>query len=342
MIVDFATPDVVINPRTGSPNLLLYTGDVHITPTGLAPAGASYERYPVFEWTAMKGASKYRVQVYQNGALKHAFTAGTSVCDASVCIVSPGLKVGIDKALYWRVQAQFGSYWGPYSTPLDFSVLSTGFESLFSVDAAGWTAVRGTWSVNAKGYYKTAGNLNAIASTMYKFNYPTLTYEVRMRRNLGEAALPNRLHFRTQPAPLDSAGQWTDGYLFQYTNAGYFSVWVVQGGSFIPLVDWTQSASIVPYGWNTLKVVASGGDMEFYINDTLVASGHDETHPEGRVGISMWRGSDVKAPLVVDWAKVSSNAVPGEYTSPLSPAAGVGVTQTDWTDPAASPLKTGE
>ena len=318
MLLDFATPDVVINPRLGSPNLLLYTGDVDITPTALAPSGVIYERYPVFEWTAMEGASKYWLDIYQNGSLKHSIQAAVTECDATTCVFSPGLRVGIDKENFWQVRARFGSYWGPYSEPLDFSVLSTGFESLFDTDAANWTPVMGNWFVNARGYYKTPGTINSIASTIHKYNYPTLTYEVRLKRKLGDPALPNRLHFRTQPAPLDSAGQWMDGYLFQYTNAGYFSVWQVTGGSFTPLVGWTPSSSIVPFEWNTLKVIANGGDMEFYINDILVASGHDESHAGGQVGISMWRGSDLKAPLLVDWARVSHVAEPGVYTAPLT------------------------
>lgn len=318
MILDFATPDVVINPRLGSPNFALYTGEVEITPTAFAPTGVIYNRYPVFEWSSMKGASKYQLEVYQNGVLKHSIQAAITECDDTVCRFSPGLRVGIEKHNTWRVRARFGSYWGPYSAEQQFSVLSTGFESTFTTDAAGWTPVKGVWFVNAKGYYKTNGSLNSIASSLHKFNYPTLTYEVKMRRKLGEADLPNRLHFRTQPAPLDSAGQWTEGYLFQYTNAGKFSVWQVSGGSSTPLVGWTYSPAIVPYGWNTLKVAARGGDMEFYINDVLVAAGQDETHAEGRVGISMWRGSDVKAPLIVDWARVSHNAEPGVYSEPIS------------------------
>jgi len=342
MIRDFATPDVVKFPRTGSPNLLLYTGDVDITPGALAPTGSSYERFPVFEWTAMPEASRYRLQIYQNGALKHTTTIDTTVCDIYTCVLSPGLRVGIDKALTWRVQARFGSYWGPYSAPLSFDVLSTGFESTFTTDAAGWTPVKGSWFVNNKGFYRTADGRSNLASSIYKFNYPTLTYEVRLRRKLGDAVLPNRLHFRTQPAPLDATGQWANGYFFQYTNAGYFSVWTATDGIPAPLVGWTESSAILPYDWNTLKVVASGGNMEFYINGTLVASGYDETHTDGRVGISMFRASGIKDPLLVDWVKVSSSAVLGEYGSALAPAEGMGITRVDWTDPAASPPREGE
>ncbi len=342
MILDFATPDVVIYPRLGSPNLLLYTGDVNITPTALAPSGRVYGRTPTFEWETMPGATKYQVQIYQNGRLKYGVIADSSVCNEAVCSFSPGLRVGIDKPLYWQVRAKFDSYWGPYSAPLDFSVLSYGFTSTFDVNALRWTPVTGRWVVTTRGFYKTPGQVNAIASTIHKFNYPTLTYEARLKRKLGDATLPNRLHFRTQPLPLDSAGQWTNGYIFQYSNDSYFSVYSVTDGSFTPLVGWTYSSVINRYGWNTLKVIAKGGDMEFYINDTLVAFGHDESHAEGRVGISIWRGSDPRAPLLVDWVKVSSSAEPALCADPLAPAAGMGETQSDWTDPNASPPSTGE
>jgi hypothetical protein len=138
-----------------------------------------------------------------------------------------------------------------------------------------------------------------------------------MRRKFGDTALPNRLHFRVTPEPLDSAGQWMNGYMFQYTNAGKFSIWKFTDGKAEPLVGWVWTPEIVPYGWNVLKVVANDGDMEFYINDVLVAAGHDESFTVGRVGISTWRGSDVKAPFLLDWVKVSNTAYPEVYTDPI-------------------------
>jgi len=57
--------------------------------------------------------------------------------------------------------------------------------------------------------------------------------------------------------------------------------------------------------------------MEFYINGLLVAAGHDESFTVGRVGISTWRGSDVKAPFLLDWVKVSNTAYPEVYTDPI-------------------------
>ena len=36
------------------------------------------------------------------------------------------------------------------------------------------------------------------------------------------------------------------------------------------LKPWTASAAIVKNGWNTLKVIAVGSSLRYYINGTLV------------------------------------------------------------------------
>ena len=336
MLLDFATPGVILNPRTGSPNLLLYTGYVNITPTGMAPSGAIYERSPNFQWTALKDATKYRLQVSKNGVLQYSSITDPSVCTETLCAFTPAPLLAIDKPYTWQVQAKFGSYWGPLSSPLKLNVLSTGFESLFSVNAAGWSVVKGEWFVNPSGYYKTWSTLNKITSVIQANNFPTLTLEARMRRNQGSAELPTRLHFRTATSPLDSAGQWANSYYFQYTNAGYFSIWKAVDGVNTALLPWTASSAILPYDWNALKVVANGPDMEFYINGTLVAYGSDDSLADGRVGVSVWRGSDPRAPLVVDWVKVSSEAVITSPGGDFTVASGAGETQFTWSDPALS------
>jgi hypothetical protein len=91
--------------------------------------------------------------------------------------------------------------------------LSTGFESTFTANAKGWTPVKGTWTVTGSGYYKTGGVPNQIASAIYKKDFGSINLQAVMRRKTGERSLPNRLHFRTSPSPLDSAGQWKNGYM---------------------------------------------------------------------------------------------------------------------------------
>lgn len=197
--------------------------------------------------------------------------------------------------------------------------LSTSFESTFTTNAKGWTPVKGTWTLTSNGYYKTGGVPNQIASAIYKKDFGSIALEASMRRKSGEASLPNRLHFRTSPSPLDSAGQWKNGYMFQYTNAGNFSIWVFDNGKATPLLGWTYSPYIIPYGWNTLKVVADGGNMEFYINGVLHAYGYDDTHSIGRVGISTWRSTTASS-LEVDFVRANNDVVAGSYTEPITSA----------------------
>jgi 2',3'-cyclic-nucleotide 2'-phosphodiesterase (5'-nucleotidase family) len=201
---------------------------------------------------------------------------------------------------------------------VNFNVLATSsFESTFTNNANGWTVVKGNWFINSKGFYKTSGTINSLSSIIHAQDFTSVTISAKMRRKFGEAALPNRLHFRTTPEPLDSAGQWKNGYMFQYTNAGKFSIWKFTDGKAEPLVGWEYAPAIVPYGWNVRSVVANDGDMEFYINGFLVAAGHDESFAVGRVGVSSWRGSDPKAPFLLDWVKVSNTASPNVYTDPI-------------------------
>jgi hypothetical protein len=69
--------------------------------------------------------------------------------------------------------------------------------------------------------------------------------------------------------------------------------------------DFTSTAAIHQNDWNTLKVVANGSAMKFYINGTLVWSGNISTSASGQVGIGMYNSGAVGEQLLVDWATLS-------------------------------------
>jgi hypothetical protein len=98
--------------------------------------------------------------------------------------------------------------------------------------------------------------------------------------------------------------------MFQYTRSGYYSVFKVDNDSYTALRDWAPSAAIVQgAAWNTLRVVASGTSLKFYINGTLVWSGSDGSFTAGRVGIGLYRSADSTGDqLWVDWATLSTPA----------------------------------
>jgi hypothetical protein len=190
-----------------------------------------------------------------------------------------------------------------------------GFNSQFGANASGWTAVKGTWAVNTtSGMYITYGAPNNTwHSVKHANNYTTLTYEVKMKRTTC-ATCQNFVVIRGTSASLDAAGLWNSGYFFQYQNKatggtqGAWSVVKIQGGVKTTLKGWTKSAYIVPSGFNTLKVMAKGSALKFYINGNLVWSGTNTALTTGQVGLGMYQGNTAPTlgALYVDWAKLDT------------------------------------
>ena len=100
------------------------------------------------------------------------------------------------------------------------------------------------------------------------------------------------------------------------------------------LKGWTSSPSIVKSDWNTLKIVANGSTLAFYINDILVWTGTDTSFTRGQAGLGMYRGSGIER-LSVDWATLDligpltslediGPVEPGQRVLPMDPGAPYG------------------
>ena len=77
----------------------------------------------------------------------------------------------------------------------------------------------------------------------------------------------------------------------------------------MPLQSWTFSPAILAGDeWNTLRVIASGNQLYFFINDTLLWTGTDTFFTTGKVGISMYVSNTTGDELRVDWATLMTNA----------------------------------
>jgi hypothetical protein len=205
-----------------------------------------------------------------------------------------------------------------------------GFNSQFTANASGWSAVKGTWTVDTRtGMYTTSGAPNSkLHSVKHVYDYTTLTYEVRMKRTVC-ASCGNFIVIRGTSISPDVTGLWENGYYFQYKNKasgstqGAWSVIKVMAGVKTILVDWTPSAFIVPNGLNTLKVTAVGSDLWFYINGNLVWSGADPDLTTGQVGMGMAQGATTTTfgTLSVDWAKLGTSVTAPISTEDSAPAA---------------------
>lgn len=186
-------------------------------------------------------------------------------------------------------------------------VIGDDFNNTFNGTYPGWFEVSGAWSIYNNQHYHSAGLQNKHSSAIQSDLYGDVTYEVRMKRTTCEFC-ENYLMVRGRSTPTTSNKVWNSGYRFEYTNHGDFRIVRLDSGSVVnELVPWTLSGSILTYDWNTLKVIAVGSSLKFYINGTLVASITDSTHRTGYLGFGFYRNTEATR-LYVTYAKANTTA----------------------------------
>lgn len=228
-----------------------------------------------------------------------------------------GLAAGQSRwySFLWPIPASatagFRSYWvqgrdnlgvnSNWTGPLNFPL---GFNDPFTSSIAGWTAVTGTWAHSSGAYLYTAGLLNTGASIRRPANVRYLDYRVRTWRS-GCQSCANRIMVRGTPDPLGSTNWWDDGFVFQYTADGMFSVYRTVNGVNTALQNWTRTPAVVQgAAWNLLRVVSYEDTFLFYINGYLVWAGTDASLPaDGQVGIGIFRDASAGNGLWVDYAQ---------------------------------------
>jgi len=249
------------------------------------------------------GGTSYQFQLKKGTTVVYTKTVSSSACGTSTCSSTPATILGY-AAYKWRLRAKVGGVWGAWSSYKSFRVRKAGFNSSFNSNINGWKTVNGTWSIFNSSYLRTYGLLGTYVSTYYNYDWKKLNYTVKMKRD-GCLDCGNALYIRGTPAPTN--GAWQSGYWFGYRNDGHFGVWERNGGTWHTLKNWTSSAAIDRVGWNTLKVIADGTKLKFYINGTLVWTGSDSSLANGKVGITMYRNASAGNRLLVDWAKLTAN-----------------------------------
>jgi hypothetical protein len=267
-------------------------------------------------WTGVVSATSYTLEQSADPY----FSAPTLVYNGSLTQTTVMDQPG--GTWHYRVRAFGPPGQGPWSASQSVSVttwiyipmifrefnLSEGFDSQFTSDAYGWQTHSGTWTLE-NGKYSAEGGTNAYASASFQAGYQDFTYRVRVRRE-GCATCANVLYIRGEPQPLGTFNRWRNYYGFQYASEGYFSVWkIIAGGNPIEVIDWTFSSAINQGSvWNVLKVTASGNQLSYTINGTLVWQGTDISLSSGRVGFGMYVPSDgVNDNLQVDWATLTAS-----------------------------------
>ena len=183
------------------------------------------------------------------------------------------------------------------------------FDSQFNGSVDGWAQVAGEWSIVSDKYYATEGVAGKLASVSYDVDVADLDYRAKLKRK-GCETCANAIMIRGTIEPLGMLNQWNSIYIFQYTNRGNCSVYKYVNGISTVVHPWTATSAInQDENWNTLRVVAEGTNLTFYINGIEVWNGQDSDLISGKVGIRMYRRSDSTGDeLLVDWAEANSIA----------------------------------
>jgi len=282
-----------------------------VPPTIIFPTGAISLTQPTYKWKPITGATKYELQLYKGSTKIFDYTVTSSVCPTPLqCSYKPAKILTVNSAYQWRIRAYKGA-WSSYSAFAPFTVMPAGssFSSPFTSTATGWTPVRGTWYLSG-GLLRGAGILNKVSSIKHSNVYTNVTYTARIKRTT-DASSANALYLRGTPAPLDSLYYWAQGYVFQYTNSGYYSIFKIINGTATTLKGWTTTATIVPYGYNILKVVNTGTTYKFYINGTLVCTGTDSGLSMGQLGLEYYQNTGL---FLVDYVTATVMAASAEET----------------------------
>jgi hypothetical protein len=301
-------------------------------PTLIAPLGGTPDNTPLYQWEPVYGATEYRLELYQGDTKIYTLYPKSGVCDAAECKRNPGIALA-EGSYKWRMKSMVNGDWSDFG---DYKYFTVGWTSDFVDNIDGWATVKGWWGlINGGGWFRTNGSgvLDEPVSVRHDDNYEILTFEVKMMRK-NDAIGANRLYILGTPYPLTTGSEWKSAYIFQYANAGYISVVKTVNGTQTPLLNWTLCDEINAYGFNILKVVASGGTMKFYVNDVKVWEGSDSELTSGKVGIGMVKNASGWAPLNIAWAKF----YPKTYSvTSVEPMATLGESFAEWDNYNVSP-----
>jgi len=305
-----------------------------IQPEPINPTSATPTHKPTYKWTAVPDATNYIFQVYKGSTKVFGRLISSLRCGTNYCAYTPDVFLQ-DESYQWRVQAKVGGIWREFSSFKWFNV-ATDFHYTFNdlSDLELWNTVYGPWNLK-NSWYRSSGDKFKVNSVVHDGLYPTFTYIVRMRR-INDANTANRLYVRGTPYPLGENKSWKNGYYFQYTNNGYFSVWKAVNGTLTKIAGWTFTPAINQFGWNTMKVTGQGHILKFYINDQIVWGGLDSSLPIGKVGIGFVKDGDPAwQPFLVEGAhlftyKTISSLETEEWAE-------IGETNAEWNDPDMSP-----
>jgi serine/threonine-protein kinase len=164
----------------------------------------------------------------------------------------------------------------PYLYKDDFANPDSGWDAYEEEDAwAGY--VNGEYRLGVyRADYVTWGNPD--------LQTPLADFEVDVDARQVMGPLDNNFGLLVRYQPEEQ-----DFYWFQISSDGYYSVDMLRDGEFVPLVSWKESDAIRQGTdvTNHLKVICSGNQYQFYVNDTHLVAITDNTLSLGSIGLAV-------------------------------------------------------
>lgn len=286
-------------------------------PTLISPNAATTDLTPTFSWNAVSsdtGNPATWYYLWVNGPsgemIREWYSAAQAGCTGGTgtCSITPSTLLLPEGTYTWWIQGYNLAGNGPWSAAMSFAIANNGgFNSQFNGVDYVWSHVGGHSEIGANYLSFISWYADYSSSVRNDRAFADFDYSARLYRSAsGCVWCDNSLYVRGNPGSTTS-GYWQNGYQFTYANDGTFSVWRVVNGSWDLLQDYTYSSAIAMNDWNTLRVVAYGNRLYYYINGTLVWSGIDYSFSSGYVGLEMYAPDiDYQDVLYVDWATLSS------------------------------------
>lgn len=301
-----------------APGLALNTA-VAGTPQPLQPNKVITDTTPTYRWTQVSGALTYELELLKeyNNVVVYSFSVGSSgACSSGICSFTPMEKLG-RFGYRWHVRVSSAT-WSPlitfYIRANDDKAHHFTYELMYHWQRKSGGTWRAEYTGGLVGYLVSEGLPNKCSAAVHYVSstYDNLVAETKVRitgapsgGKYPEAYLALRMKNSVDPA----SQCWYGGYLFGYSNNGYYSIWKMS-----PTGDWTaiQPPTFTSYiykngvkkDWNILKVSAYRSSFTFYINDKLMKTFNDSTYSIGYFGFEMVNHGSVPTKFYADWISI--------------------------------------
>ncbi len=254
------------------------------TITQIEPNSTLNTNKPTFKWSYTGGCQWFYVWVTGARADSKWLNKDPQSCVNNACSWTPDWTYPNGKFSWYVYGSPVNKWFGPMNFEITANPpINNGFVS---PPWGNWKYTKGSWfptgSPGSEWYY-SQGVQGHFSSAYYDAaEYSNLDYQMTLWR-YGCATCSHGINVRGIPGSPD--GGWLNAYQFQINRRGYFSVWRGVNDQWVALQNWTYTPALRQGdNWNTLRVLAQGSNLYYYINGTLVWSGYDTTLTSGKVG----------------------------------------------------------